>query len=232
MQDFNYYHEMPKMNRKILIIDDHPIFRHAMTTILRRRFEETVISEAGSLAAAHELLKDDSDYDLVMLDLNMPDSNGLSRLLDLRNNYPTSPVVIISAETEKQSILQSISYGAVGFISKASSIEEIASSIESIFEGNVCLPSDILRNNNVRSQKSESKISPEKIRSLTRKELTVLKHLNQGLANKVIAYELHISETTVKSHVSSILRKLGASSRVQVVAGAGNIDLDKFSFSV
>lgn len=220
------------MNRKILIIDDHPIFRHAMTTILRQRFEDTVIIEAGTIAAAHDLLKNDCEYDLVMLDLNMPDSNGLSGLLDLRNNYPTSPVVIISAETEKQSILQSISYGAVGFISKSSSIEEIASSIESIFEGNVCLPSDILRNNNVCTQKSESKISPEKIRSLTRKELTVLKYLNQGLANKVIAYELHISETTVKSHVSSILRKLGASSRVQVVAGAGNINLDQFSFSV
>ncbi len=220
------------MKTKILIIDDHPIFRHAMTTILRRRFQDTTISEAGTLAAAHEVLKNGSNFDLVMLDLNMPDSNALSGLLELRNNYPTSPVVIISAETEKQSILQSISYGAVGFISKSSSIEEIASSIESIFEGNVCLPSDILRNNNVNSQKSEPKISPEKIRSLTRKELTVLKYLNQGLANKVIAYELHISETTVKSHVSSILRKLGASSRVQVVAGAGNINLDQFSFSV
>ncbi len=219
------------MARKILIIDDHPIFRHAMTTILRRRFEDTEIKEAGSLAAANELLKTDSDYDLVMLDLNMPDSNGLSGLLDLRNHYPSSPVVIISAETEKQSILQSISYGAVGFISKSSSIEEIASSIESIFEGNVCLPSDILRNNSD-TQKAEPKISPEKIRSLTRKELTVLKYLNQGLANKVIAYELHISETTVKSHVSSILRKLGASSRVQVVAGAGNINLDQYSFNV
>lgn len=220
------------MNRKILIVDDHPIFRHAMTTILKSRFEDATITEAGTLAEAYEMLKEESEYDLVMLDLNMPDSNGLSGLLELRNHSPSSPVVIISAETEKQSILQSISYGAVGFISKSSSIEEIASSIESIFEGNVCLPSEILRNNNVCSQKSESKISVEKIRSLTRKELTVLKYLNQGLANKVIAYELHISETTVKSHVSSILRKLGATSRVQVVAGAGNINLDQFSYPV
>lgn len=220
------------MNTKILIIDDHPIFRHAMTTILRRRFQDTAIFEAGTLGAAQELLKDDSEFDLIMLDLNMPDSNGLNGLLELRNSYPTSRVVIISAETEKQSILQSISYGAVGFISKSSSIEEIASSIESIFKGNVCLPSDILLQDTGSSQKVESKISAEKIRLLTRKELTVLKYLNEGLANKVIAYELHISETTVKSHVSSILRKLGATSRVQVVARTGSINLNQFSLTI
>lgn len=221
------------MSHNILIIDDHPIFRHAMTTILRKRFEQTEIVEAESLKKACELLSENDHYDLVMLDLNMPDSVGLSGLLELRNNFPSVPVVIISAETEKQNILQTISYGAVGFISKASSIEEIANSVESIFEGNVCLPADLLRNTGKKEQNNaEPKISPEKIRSLTRKELTVLKYLNQGLANKVIAYELHISETTVKSHVSSILRKLGATSRVQVVAGAGNINLDHYEYSV
>ncbi|MEM0911101.1 MAG: response regulator transcription factor, partial [Pseudomonadota bacterium] len=133
---------------------------------------------------------------------------------------------------EKQNILQTISYGAVGFISKASSIDEIATSIESIFAGNVCLPSDILRQPEAVKRKSnDTQISPEKIRSLTRKELAVLKYLTQGLANKVIAYELNISETTVKSHVSSILRKVGATSRVQVVAGTGNINLDQYAFS-
>lgn len=219
---------------KILIIDDHPIFRHAMITILEQKFEGIQISEADSLEQAFEVLKDnENNFDLVMLDLNMPDSQGLNGLLDLRNQCPSLPVVIISAESDKQNILQTISYGAVGFISKSSKIDEIATSIESIFAGNVCLPSDILRQpDKLRAHNTNSTISPEKIRSLTRKELSVLKYLTQGLANKVIAYELHISETTVKSHVSSILRKLGVTSRLQIVARATHLNLDQFDLTI
>ena len=216
---------------RILIIDDHPIFRHAMTTILGKRFPDSETREANSISEAITLLESDSAFDLVMLDLNMPETSGLNGLLEIRNEYPNLPVVIISAETEKQHILQTISYGAVGFISKSSKIEEIASSIESIFEGNVCLPSEILRTPSVKKvSHSENSISPEQIRSLTRKELAVLKYLTQGLANKVIAYELNISETTVKSHVSSILKKLGASNRVKVVASTAYIDFNQYVF--
>ena len=104
--------------------------------------------------------------------------------------------------------------------------------MESIFEGNVCLPSEILRTSSTRNRvKKADAISLDQIRSLTRKELAVLKYLTQGLANKVIAYELNISETTVKSHVSSILKKLGASNRVKVVASAANIDFNQYVFN-
>tara|TARA_B100001063_G_scaffold221951_1_gene228005 strand:- start:400 stop:1059 length:660 start_codon:yes stop_codon:yes gene_type:complete len=218
--------------QRILIIDDHPIFRHAMVTILGKKFPDSQTLEANSLAEALELLEADAAFDLVMLDLNMPETCGLNGLLEIRNQHPNLPVVIISAETEKQNILQTISYGAVGFISKSSKIEEIATSVESIFEGNVCLPSEILRTSSVRNRvKKEDAISLDQIRSLTRKELAVLKYLTQGLANKVIAYELNISETTVKSHVSSILKKLGASNRVKVVASAANIDFNQYVFN-
>jgi len=218
--------------QRILIIDDHPIFRHAMVTILGKKFPDSQTLEANSLAEALELLEADAAFDLVMLDLNMPETCGLNGLLEIRNQHPNLPVVIISAETEKQNILQTISYGAVGFISKSSKIEEIATSVESIFEGNVCLPSEILRTPSVRNRvKKEDAISLDQIRSLTRKELAVLKYLTQGLANKVIAYELNISETTVKSHVSSILKKLGASNRVKVVASAANIDFNQYVFN-
>ena len=218
--------------QRILIIDDHPIFRHAMVTILGKKFPDSQTIEANSLSEALEVLEADSAFDLVMLDLNMPETCGLNGLLEIRNQHPNLPVVIISAETEKHNILQTISYGAVGFISKSSKIEEIATSVESIFEGNVCLPSEILRTSSTRNRvKKEDAISLEQIRSLTRKELAVLKYLTQGLANKVIAYELNISETTVKSHVSSILKKLGASNRVKVVASAANIDFNQYVFN-
>lgn len=217
---------------KVLIIDDHPIFRHAMVTILGKKFPGSEAVEASSIDEAIKALKQDAAFDLVMLDLNMPETCGLNGLLEIRNQHPNIPVVIISAESEKQNILQTISYGAVGFISKSSKIEEIASSVESIFEGNVCLPSEILRTPTSRNRTNrENGISPEQIRSLTRKELAVLKYLTQGLANKVIAYELNISETTVKSHVSSILKKLGASNRVKVVANAANIDFNQYVFN-
>lgn len=213
----------------ILVVDDHPIFRQAMNTILVERFKDVVTLEADSVADALEMLTGQSNVDLVMLDLNLPGSNGLSGLLDIRNAHPNIPVVVISAEVDKQQILQTISFGAAGFISKSSKIDDIADSIESIFEGNVCLPSDLLRaSDGQKAASNESKISPEKIRTLTRKELLVLKHLTKGNANKVIAYELNISETTVKSHVSSILKKLGATNRVKVVAGAANIDFDQY----
>ena len=218
--------------QRILIIDDHPIFRHAMVTILGKKFPDSQTIEANSLSEALEVLEADAAFDLVMLDLNMPETCGLNGLLEIRNQHPNLPVVIISAETEKHNILQTISYGAVGFISKSSKIEEIATSVESIFEGNVCLPSEILRTSSTRNRvKKEDAISLDQIRSLTRKELAVLKSLTQGLANKVIAYELNISETTVKSHVSSILKKLGASNRVKVVASAANIDFNQYVFN-
>ncbi|AEF01781.1 LuxR family two component transcriptional regulator [Alteromonas sp. 76-1] len=218
--------------QRILIIDDHPIFRHAMVTILGKKFPDSQTIEANSLSEALEVLEADAAFDLVMLDLNMPETCGLNGLLEIRNQHPNLPVVIISAETEKHNILQTISYGAVGFISKSSKIEEIATSVESIFEGNVCLPSEILRTSSTRNRvKKEDAISLDQIRSLTRKELAVLKYLTQGLANKVIAYELNISETTVKSHVSSILKKLGASNRVKVVASAANIDFNQYVFN-
>ncbi|HAB78775.1 MAG TPA: DNA-binding response regulator, partial [Glaciecola sp.] len=181
--------------------------------------------------ATHSVLKEHEDIDLVLLDLNMPSTSGLNGLLELRNEYPTIPVVIISAESEKQQILQTISYGAVGFISKSSSVDTITSSLESIFNGNVCLPSDLIRapiKPQSSSKNRDFEILPEKMQLLTRKELMVLKYLTQGEANKYIAYEMNISETTVKSHVSSILKKLGASNRVKVVVGSANIDFDQY----
>ena len=101
---------------RILIIDDHPIFRHAMITILGKKFPESETLEANSISEALTLLEQDDKFDLIMLDLNMPETCGLNGLLEVRNQHPNIPVVIISAETEKQNILQTISYGAVGFI--------------------------------------------------------------------------------------------------------------------
>lgn len=213
---------------KILVADDHPLFRDAIANIISQSFKGSTIVRAEDIESTLEFVKHNDDIDLLLLDLNMPGMSGLQGLLALRNECPTIPVVIVSAERDKQKILQTLSYGAVGFIAKSSSKEDIVEALESVFAGNVYLPADILRFSEQPSLKNEFVVLPEKITSLTRRELMVLKNLSQGEANKQIAFNLHISEATVKSHVSSIFKKLGASNRVKVVLGCGDIDFNQY----
>ena len=212
----------------ILVADDHPLFRDAITNIIATSFSGSIIKQAEDIESTLECVKNNDDLDLIMFDLNMPGMSGLQGLLALRNEYPTIPVVIVSAERDKQIILQTLSYGAVGFIAKSSSKNSIVEALESVFAGNVYLPADIMRLPEESNTKNEFVVLPEKIALLTRRELTVLKNLSLGEANKKIAFNLNISEATVKSHVSSILKKLGASNRVKVVLGCSEIDFNQY----
>lgn len=213
----------------ILVADDHPLFRDAIVNIIGIKFVGSTTYETEDVASTLAFVKEHDEIDLILLDLNMPGMLNLNGLLDLRNECPTTPIVIVSAEQEKQKILQTISYGAVGFIAKSSSKDVIGDALESIFKGNVYLPSDIMRSQiNSTTTTNEANALPENISLLTRRELIVLQHLTKGEANKKIAFNLHISETTVKSHVSSILKKLGASNRVKAVLGCSNIDFNHY----
>lgn len=213
---------------KILVADDHPLFRDAIVNIIGLKFPGSTTYETEDIESTLTFVKENDEIDLILLDLNMPGMSGLNGLLDLRNECPTTPVVIVSAEQEKQKILQTLSYGAVGFIAKSSSKDIIGEAIDSVLAGNVYLPPDIMRSQVNTTTKKESEALPENISSLTRRELIVLKHLIKGEANKQIGFNLHISETTVKSHVSSILKKLGASNRVKVVLGCSDIDFNQY----
>lgn len=212
----------------ILVADDHPLFREAIAGIISTSFYGSKINQTENIESTLQFAQCHDDLDLILLDLNMPGMSGLQGLLTLRNEYPTIPVVIISAERDKQTILQTLSYGAVGFIAKSSDKANIVKALESVFSGNVYLPADIMRLPQVEKPKNEFAVLPEKISTLTRRELTVLNNLVQGQANKQIAFNLHISEATVKSHVSSILKKLGAANRVKVVLGCADIDFNQY----
>jgi len=171
------------------------------------------------------------DLDLVLLDPNMPGMHGLNGLINLRNEAPTIPVVIVSAEQDKQIVLQAITYGAVGFITKSSPRAQMTEAIEQILNGNVYLPSDIIRSQKSpsrHSHHSEPSIPPELLQALTRKQLLVLERMTKGESNKQIAYNLDIAETTVKAHVSAILRKLNVHNRVQAILSAGDIDFTAY----
>ncbi|WP_413701113.1 response regulator [Psychromonas sp. KJ10-10] len=213
---------------KMLVADDHPLFRDAISNIIAVSFSGSSVEQTEDIESTLQYVKHHDDLDLILLDLNMPGMSGLQGLLTLRNEFPTIPVVIISAERDKQTILQTLSYGAVGFIAKSSSKESIVQALESVFAGNVYLPADIMRLSQGHNASNEFVVLPEKIALLTRRELMVLKNLSKGEANKQIAFNLHISEATVKSHVSSILKKLGASNRVKVVLGCSEIDFNQY----
>lgn len=215
---------------KILIADDHPLFREAIHNVIRDGFPDSEILETADLDSALALTEEHDDLDLVLLDLNMPGMHGLNGLINLRNEAPTIPVVIVSAEQDKQIVLQAITYGAVGFITKSSPRAQMTEAIEQILNGNVYLPSDIIRSQKptTRHYHSEPSIPPELLQALTRKQLLVLERMTKGESNKQIAYNLDIAETTVKAHVSAILRKLNVHNRVQAILSASDIDFSSY----
>lgn len=211
---------------KILIADDHPLFREAIHNVIADGFTGSDVMETADLDSALALTREHDD-----LDLNMPGMHGLNGLITLRNEAPTIPVVIVSAEEDKQIVLQAITYGAVGFITKSSPRAQMTDAIEQILNGNVYLPSDIIRSSKQtprRASHEESGIPPELLQALTRKQLLVLERMTKGESNKQIAYNLDIAETTVKAHVSAILRKLGVHNRVQAILSAGDIDFSAY----
>lgn len=219
---------------KILVADDHPLFREAISSVIRSSLDEVEITETADLKEALVLIRQNDDLDLILLDINMPGMHGLSGLIELRNEAPTIPVVMVSAEQDKQIVLQAITYGAVGFITKSSPRRQMTEALTQILAGDVYLPSDIIRASGAgasgrrRSQSEEHQLPPELFSALTRRQLLVLERMAKGESNKQIAYNLSIAETTVKAHVSSILRKLGVHNRVQAILAASDIDFSDY----
>ncbi|WP_434519294.1 response regulator [Pseudomonas sp. NFX1] len=216
---------------KILIADDHPLFREAIHNVISDGFQGSEVMETADLDSALALTQAHDDLDLILLDLNMPGMHGLNGLITLRNEAPTTPVVIVSAEQEKQIVLQAITYGAVGFITKSSPRSQMIEAIEQILNGNVYLPPDIIRaqkSGTSRRLNEAPSFPPEMLQALTRKQLLVLERMTKGESNKQIAYTLDIAETTVKAHVSAILRKLNVHNRVQAILSAGDIDFGDY----
>jgi len=216
---------------KILIADDHPLFREAIANVISDGFPGSEVMETADLESALALTQHHDDLDLILLDLNMPGMHGLNGLINLRNEAPTIPVAIVSAEQDKQIVLQAVMYGAVGFISKSSPRVQMTEALEQILNGNVYLPSEIIHSQKTaprRSTNSAPGFAAELLLALTRKQLLVLERMTKGESNKQIGYVLEIAETTVKAHVSEILRKLNVQNRVQAILSAGDIDFSAY----
>lgn len=204
------------MQPRIVIADDHPLFRSALAHAVARVWPGAAVFEASSAAEARAALQA-GGAECLLLDLHMADSSGLSVLMDLRQDYPALPIVIVSASEEPRVAAAAAQLGAAGFIPKSASLDAIREGLAAVqggdawfAEGHAGEDDDLAR-----------------IASLTPAQRRILAGIRQGLLNKQIAYELSISEATVKAHITAILRKLGVGSRTQAVLVAAKLDVDQ-----
>ncbi|MEM8749837.1 MAG: response regulator transcription factor [Pseudomonadota bacterium] len=217
----------------LVIVDDHPLFRGAMREALRGGLEtssgaggEVRILEAGDFSQLQQLLTETADVDLVLLDLAMPGVSGFSGLLALRAEHAFVPVVVVSASDDPATIRRTLELGASGFVSKSAGIETIRTAISTVLRGDVWKPDDVDLAAETDPEMAEL---IKRLSTLTPQQTRVLSMISQGLLNKQIAYELSVSEATVKAHVSAVLQKLAVDSRTQAVIALNRLGADAIS---
>jgi len=215
---------MQQLAQKIIIADDHPLFRAALKQAVAQALPGVDTVEADSLSAVQQAVEENPDADLVLLDIHMPGTNGFSGLVFLRGQNPGMPVVVVSGSEQTHVMKRAIDYGASGFIPKSAPLETIAEAIVAVLEGEEWLPQEVAENLGEVSEEDQK--FAEALASLTPQQFRVLTMLTEGLLNKQIAYELNVSEATIKAHVTAILRKLGVHSRTQAVIAAQRLGVE------
>lgn len=210
---------------RILIVDDHPLFRGALNQALSAADQDMEIREVGSLDELGDTLKENSNVDLILLDLSMPGVQGFSGLLYLRAQHPEIPVVIVSANEDPHVIRRAIDFGASGFVPKSQPTNAIREAVDRVLAGEVWTPADLAS----MPSDDETVDLVRRLSTLTPQQVRVLMMLGEGLLNKQIAYKLGVSEATIKAHVSAILQKLGVDSRTQAVIAVNKIDTSQWS---
>ncbi|MBN9149012.1 MULTISPECIES: response regulator [unclassified Nitrobacter] len=208
----------------IVIADDHPLFRDALRQAIAS-IMPAKISEAGTFEELTAQLEREADVDLILLDLSMPGISGFSGLIYLRAQYAAIPVVVVSASDDVTTIRRSMDFGASGFIPKRLGIEALRPAILRVIEGDIWVPPDVDLSAAADPEMTRLR---DRLVTLTPQQVRVLMMLSEGLLNKQIAYELSVSEATIKAHVSAILQKLGVESRTQAVIAAAKIAGDQW----
>jgi DNA-binding NarL/FixJ family response regulator len=211
----------PTTGYTFIIADDHPLFRGALRQTLESMFEGVSIAEAGSLDAVSKILEEGGEVDLVLLDLNMPGVRGFSGLMYLRAQYSGVPIVVVSANEDPMAIRRCMEFGAAGFVPKSLGTDSIRAALTTVMDGGIWTPPDV---DISALPADETGKLVQRLATLTPQQVRVLMMLSEGLLNKQIAYELSVSEATVKAHVSAILQKLGVESRTQAVIAASKIE--------
>lgn len=225
---------------KVLLIDDHPLILSALkSTILGLEGGVTVVG-VGDAQSARIVLQDDSDFDLVLLDLRLADADGFDVLSEFRAAYPALPVVVVSASDRTSDVIRAIDLGAIGFVPKRSSNDTLFEALRMVMSGGIYVPPMNLGDERMASDIFQD-TSPGALRALpvaadghdgaasldslglTPRQTEVLHLLLQGKPNKLIARDLKLSVETIKDHVAAVLRSLGVSSRTQAVLAIGEL---------
>ncbi len=214
------------MDMSVLIADDHPLFREALKDVVLEAFGRDIrLIECTSLEEVQAAIGDDS-LELALLDLNMPGMHGLNGIALLRQTAPVVPLVVVSADERNEVVSAALQLGVCGFIPKSTPRQQMADAVRRIAEDGEIYQPPQLAGHDTNSPtplplSSEQLAMRDRIASLTRQERCVLEAIVAGKPNKIVAHELNIAESTVKAHVSAILRKLEVSSRTQAVIKAG-----------
>lgn len=211
---------------KLIVADDHPLFRNALINAISSTFVTTATVETDSFDTTCSALEQHPDTDLLLLDLHMPGNCGFLGLIQLRKNYPSLPIVIISASEELDVIRRVIAFGASAFIPKSANPIDISTALNAVLAGELWVPAKLQKAVFEAQNAGEDLDLAAKVAQLTQQQYKVLYYLTEGWLNKQIAYDLHISEATVKAHITAIFRKLGCTNRTQVVIQAQRLTLE------
>lgn len=208
---------------KFIIADDHPLFRSALRQAILRTYPGAELYEAQDMESLQRCVSEHKDCDLLLLDLHMPGARGFSGLIFLNGHYPELPVMVVSANEKPEVMCRAIDYGACGFLPKSAPVEMIEEAIGQALAGEIWLPEGVAAQ--CSTDASEMAVA-DVVASLTPQQFRVATMLAEGMLNKQIAYEMNVTEATVKAHLTALFRKLNVNSRTQAVLALSSLDLE------
>ena len=222
-------HQTPSMANapRLLVVDDHPLFRTALIDVIRMTFPGAELLQATSIGGALDVVVGGDPIDVILLDLSMPGTTGLLGALRVRIAAPRSALVIISAHDDSRIVGSAMALGISGYIPKSTPKGELAELIRSVLDGAVCVPKRLLQAPAAKQARADARTILGELGTLTPQQLCVLDMICRGLQNKQIAHELNISITTVKVHVTDVLRKLHLRSRTEAIVKISVLDFNR-----
>lgn len=211
---------------RIFIVDDHPMFRDASHAAVRLALPDAEVIEAGSIDAACKTIERQGAADLLLLDLMLPGISGFDGLILIRTRFPRLPVIVVSGLEDARIAAEAIRLGAAGFVPKSVDKATLAEALTEVLSGAVFVPRSLAHAIRGMKAAGAGQDIAARIAELTPSQIRVLQFIRQGLLNKQIAHELGVGETTVKAHVTEILRKLKVTSRTQIVIETQHLDFE------
>ncbi|MBN8432299.1 response regulator transcription factor [Microbulbifer salipaludis] len=211
--------------RQFIIADDHPLFRNALRLSIQQNFPDAEIFEACDMQSLQQCVAEHPHCDLLLLDLHMPGAHGFSGLIFLSGQYPELPVMVVSANEKPEIMCRAIDHGACGFLPKSAPVQQITQALQDTLQGEIWLPPTVAERYESAGATDDSEVA-DVIATLTPQQFRVATMLAEGLLNKQIAYEMQVTEATVKAHLTALFRKLEVNSRTQAVLALSRLDVE------